>query len=363
MRAPKSVAVRAITVLPGVKDSIRLDDVAEPPIGDGTILVRARALGVCGTDHEILEGLYGSAPVGAERLVLGHESLGIVIDAPPGCGISSGDCVVGVVRRPDPVPCPYCAAGEWDMCRNGGFTERGIKERHGFGSERFRIEPEFAIKVDRNLGLAGVLMEPASIVAKGWDHVERVGRRSRVWAPRNLLVTGAGPIGLLAALLGRERNLDIHVVDRNTEGPKPGLIRDLGATHHATPDSLRDLSFDVVMECTAATPLVVEAMARCAPSGIVCLLGVSAPGRAAEFDIGGFNRKLVLGNEVVFGAVNANLSHYRQADLALAHADRTWLDRLITRRVPLSRWREAFTPRSGDIKVVIEFPEPDDIAA
>jgi threonine dehydrogenase-like Zn-dependent dehydrogenase len=132
------------------------------------------------------------------------------------------------------------------------------------------------------------------------------------------------------------------------------LIRELGATHHAGPQSLRDLVFDIVMECTAAPALIVEAMARCAPSGIVCLLGVSSAHKT-EFDIGGFNRKIVLGNEVVFGAVNANRLHYHQAADALARADRRWLDRLITRREPLPRWREAFTPRKGDIKVVLEF--------
>lgn len=349
--------MRAVTILPGVKDSIRLDEIAEPPLSDGTILVRTRALGICGTDHEILQGLYGSAPAGVERLVLGHESLGIVQEAPPDSDFSAGDPIVGIVRRPDPLPCPSCAAGEWDMCRNGGYTERGIKERHGFGAERFRIEPDFAVSVDRSLDLAGVLMEPASIVAKAWDQVERVGKRSASWSARNLLVTGAGPIGLLAALMGRQRNLDLHVLDRNTEGPKPGLIRDLGAVHHANAQSLRDLSFDIVMECTAASALIGESIARCAPSGTVCLLGVSSAGRKTEFDIGGFNRKLVLGNEAVFGAVNANLSHYRHAAAALVQADRVWLDRLITRRVPLSRWREAFTPRADDIKVVLEFSE------
>jgi len=198
-------------------------------------------------------------------------------------------------------------------------------------------------------------MEPTSIVAKAWDHVERIGRRSQAWTANSLLVTGAGPIGLLAALMGRQRGLDIHMLDRNTAGPKPELIRDLGATHHAGPQSLRDLTFDIVMECTAAPALVVEAIGRCAASGIVCLLGVSPSGRKTEFDIGGFNRKLVLGNEVVFGAVNANRLHYAKAAEALARADRGWLDRLITRRVPLARWREAFTPRHDDIKVVLEF--------
>ena len=347
--------MRAVTVLPGVPHSIRLDDMPEPPLSDGAMLVRTLALGVCGTDHEILEGLYGSAPAGAERLVLGHESLGVVEEAPEDSGFVPGDHVAGIVRRPDPVPCPSCAAGEWDMCRNGGYTERGIKERHGFGSERFRIEPDFAVALDRDLGLSGVLMEPTSIVAKAWDHVERIGRRSDWWSANNLLITGGGPIGLLAAMMGEQRNLEVHVLDRNTKGPKPDLIRDLGATHHTDPESLRDLRFDIVMECTAATPLIVEAMSRCAPSGIVCLLGVSSPGQKTEFDIGGLNRKLVLNNEVVFGAVNANLAHYRQAADALARADRRWLDRLITRRVPLAHWREAFTARKGEIKVVLDF--------
>jgi len=349
--------MRAVTVLPGVPNSVRLDEIPEPPLADGMILVRTLALGICGTDHEILEGLYGSAPPGAERLVLGHESLGVVEEAPEQSGFVPGDHVVGIVRRPDPVPCPSCAAGEWDMCRNGGYTERGIKDRNGFGSERFRIERDFAVKVDRALGLAAVLMEPTSIVAKAWDHTERVGRRSQWWTAENVLVTGAGPIGLLAAMMGQQRNLNVHILDRNAVGPKPELIRDLGAVHHTGVESLRDMQFDIVMECTAATPLIVEAMKRCAPSGIVCLLGVSSPGSKTEFDIGGFNRKLVLNNEVVFGAVNANLGHYRQAADALSRADRKWLDRLITRRVPLSNWREAFIPQKGEIKVVLNFSD------
>ena len=317
--------------------------------------MRALALGVCGTDHEILEGLYGAAPPGEERLILGHELLGIVEEAPSGTGFARGDRVVGIVRRPDPVPCAACAAGEWDMCLNGEYTERGIKARHGFGSEFFRLEPQFAVKVDPALGLSAVLMEPTSIVAKAWDHVDRIGQRSQSWRPRNVLITGAGPIGLLAALMGAQRKLEIHVFDRNKTGAKPKLIAGLGSTHHADAGSLGDKQFDVVMECTAASPVIVEAMARCAPSGIVCLLGVSFPGQKSEFDLGGFNRKLVLNNEAVFGSVNANLRHYEMAADALGQADRTWLDSLITRRFPLARWSEALVPLKGDIKTVIDF--------
>jgi len=112
------------------------------------------------------------------------------------------------------------------MCRNGRYTERGIKEIDGFMSERWRIEPEYAIKVDSSLGLLAVLLEPTSIVAKAWEQIVAVGQRA-FWEPRTVLVTGAGPIGLLAALLGKQRGLDVHVLDRAESGPKPALVRAL----------------------------------------------------------------------------------------------------------------------------------------
>ncbi len=130
----------------------KLEDVPEPPASDGSVLVRTLALGVCGTDREIVSGEYGWAPPGQKRLVIGHESLGKVQEAPADSGFKSGDLVVGIVRRPDPVPCPCCAVGEWDMCRNGRYTERGIKERNGYGSDFFRIEPDFLVKLDPSLG-------------------------------------------------------------------------------------------------------------------------------------------------------------------------------------------------------------------
>ncbi|MCI4354211.1 MAG: alcohol dehydrogenase catalytic domain-containing protein, partial [Thermoplasmata archaeon] len=223
--------MKAITVEPHKAESARLEDVAEPGVHEGSVLVEAVAVGVCGTDVEIFEGKYGWAPPGATRLVLGHESLGRVLDPGPAGGLKAGDLVVGIVRRPDPVPCPNCAVGEWDMCRNAKYTERGIKEIHGFMSERWRIEPEYAMKVDASLGLLGVLLEPTTVVAKAWEQVGAVGHRA-FWEPRTVLVTGAGPIGLLAALIGRQRGLDVHVLDRVETGAKPDLVRALGATYH-----------------------------------------------------------------------------------------------------------------------------------
>src|SRR4051794_20310087 len=263
--------MRAITVSPGIANSARLDDVPEPPASDGAVLVRTLALGVCGTDREILSGAYGFAPPGEPRLVLGHESLGEVVTAPRDCELKPGDLVVGIVRRPDPQPCIACAVGEWDMCRNGRYTERGIKERHGFGAERFRIEPQFAVKIDPTLGILGVLLEPASILAKAWDHTERIGQRARAWAPQTLLVTGAGPIGLLAALMGAQRGLAVHVVDRNAGGAKEELVRGLGGTYHSDAGALDRLAPDILMECTGAPSVIKACLGSTARAGITCL--------------------------------------------------------------------------------------------
>ena len=180
---------------------------------EGSILVEAIAVGVCGTDVEIAEGKYGWAPPGKTRLVLGHESLGRVIDPGPNSSLKKGDLVVGIVRRPDPVPCPNCAVGESDMCRNGQYTERGIKEIHGFMSERWRIEPEYAIKVDPSLGILGVLLEPTTVIMKALEQVLAVGQRS-FWEPKTVLVTGAGPIGLLAAAVASLSGIEVHVLAR-----------------------------------------------------------------------------------------------------------------------------------------------------
>ncbi len=345
--------MRALSVIPGVADSARLDEVDEPEPGAGQVLIAAEALGVCGTDREILAGHHGAAPSGRERLILGHESLGRVLEAPAASGLAAGQPVVAIVRRPDPVPCRMCARGAWDMCENGRYTEHGIKGEDGFAAERYRVEPRFAVPVDPALGLRAVLVEPASVLVKAWEHIERIAARADL-RPERVLVTGAGPVGLLAALLAAQRGLEVHVLDRNDDGPKPGLVADLGATYH-TGDIEAVPAPDVVVECTGADALLVPAMLAARRNGIVCLTGVSSGGRTLKVDTGALGRELVLENAVVFGSVNANRSHYDQAAFALARADAGWLDRLITRRVPLERWREALDRRPGDVKTVLLF--------
>src|SRR5215510_3436228 len=126
-----AASMKALAVTPGVPGSAQVVEVPPPHPSAGALLVRGRAVGICGTDVEIIEGGYGEAPPGQSHLILGHESLGEVIDAPAGSGFARGDLVVGVVRRPDPEPCDHCAVGQWDMCRNGRYTECGIKQADG----------------------------------------------------------------------------------------------------------------------------------------------------------------------------------------------------------------------------------------
>jgi threonine dehydrogenase-like Zn-dependent dehydrogenase len=347
--------MRAITVIPGQPDSARLEELDDPPTTAGDVLVETLAIGVCGTDVEIIKGLYGSPPPGESKLVLGHESLGRVAEAPGGSGLQAGDLVVGIVRRPDPVPCPNCAVGEWDMCRNGRYTEHGIKELNGFASERFRIPGKFAVKLDPRIESVGVLLEPASVVAKAWEQIERIGARSH-WCPERVLVTGAGPIGLLAALLGVQRKLEVHVLDRATDGPKPKLVAALGAMYHT--GSVKDAcqNADIVLECTGVGTLVFEVMRHIGSQGIVCLTGISSGGWKLAIDLGELNRELVLENTVIVGSVNANRRHYVAAAEALGRADLEWLKTLITRHVPLERWAQALQRQPHDVKTVLQFP-------
>ncbi len=346
--------MRALTVIPLQAGSAAVVDMPEPEPGPGELLVDGIALGVCGTDREIMAGEYGWAPPGSERLILGHESLGRVREAPAGSEFVAGDLVVGVVRRPDPEPCPACARGEFDFCRNGGYTERGIKELHGYGSERWAVEADYAVKLDPELEPVGMLMEPTTIVAKAWDQIERIGRRA-YFAPERVMVTGAGPIGLLAAMLGAQRGLEVHVLDRNEDGPKPELVARLGAHYHSSDVGTvaEAAPPDIIIEATGAEQVIAEAMAHNAAAGVVCLTGVSPRGRSLTVDLGGLNRDIVLENDVVFGTVNANLRHYALAAEALAAADRSWLEAMISRRVPLEDFEQAVEKRPDDVKVVL----------
>jgi threonine dehydrogenase-like Zn-dependent dehydrogenase len=242
------------------------------------------------------------------------------------------------------------------MCQNGLYTERGIKELNGFMSERWRIEPEYAIKVDPKLGILGVLLEPASVVAKAVEQIATIGRRS-FWEPRTVLITGAGPIGLLAALSVMQLGLEVHVLDKAVAGVKPDLVRALGATYHACMVSDFPFEPDAILECTGVGQLIAESMGKIGANGIICLTGIGHGGAVTKAHTADIASGAVLRNNVIVGSVNANKRHWYKAAQTLARADHSWLKNLITRQEKPENFRSALERKPDDIKVVIQFSD------
>jgi glucose 1-dehydrogenase len=356
--------VKAVAITPKVPDSDRLIDVDEPERQSGQCLVQVLSVGVDGTDSELVAGTYGEAPKGDDFLIIGHESLGRVLE---GAGdIKQGQVVSAIVRRPDPVPCRNCAAGEWDMCLNGRYTERGIKGRHGFLTEMYTEAPEFLIPVPEDLGRFGVLAEPTSVVEKAVEQVDRIQTRL-IWQPERALVLGGGTIGLLATAVLRLRGIETLTYNRSVTGPKPELVDAVGAKYvRATGDLRNDLAplderpIDIVIEATGVSKLAFDAIDVAGPNGIVCLTGVSSGSRRLEIAADHLNLEMVLENKVTFGSVNANRRHFENGVRDLQQIKSTWpgwLDRMITRTEKLDHYKAALERRDSDVKVVVEISD------
>lgn len=359
--------MRAMTVVPGKPDTARVDDVPEPDPGEGTVLVSTWLVGLCGTDAEVVSYGVGSPPPGVTSLVLGHESIGRVLSAPPDAGLRAGDLVTGIVRRPDPLPCPACARGDWDLCSNGGYVEHGIRGRAGFGRERWRSDPSYLIPVPEALGERGVLVEPMSVLCKAFALARSIGSRSLRRPPR-LLVTGAGPIGLLAAAAGVDAGMGVTVHDRVATGAKPELARRLGADYTSDVEAIGGVGhadvftaastdvepFDVVMECTGAGTLTARAATALSQGGVMVLIGLAAHA-GAPIDLDTVSAGLIRANAAIVGTVNAGRRHYAEAVEMLHRLDPDWLDAMITRRLPLAEWPRGLERRDDEVKVVVEF--------
>jgi threonine dehydrogenase-like Zn-dependent dehydrogenase len=357
--------MKAVVVTPGQADTGRVQDIPEPTRSADQVKVETIEVGVCGTDLEILHGLYGQAPPGDDYLVIGHENFGRVVEAPPDGELSEGDYVVCIVRRPDPVPCPQCAVGEFDMCSNGQYTERGIKGLHGFMSEYFVDSPEYLVKLPEVCSNIGVLIEPLTVVEKGVLQAEAIQRRM-TWEPKEAVVTGAGPIGLMATLLLRSKGYDVYTLDIvERDSLRAQLVKDCGAEYvKGDEESLAQLAervggVDLIVEATAVASLVFDSIDAIGPNGVVCLTGVSAGARSLEVPADKLNLEMVLDNKVVFGTVNANRRYFTAAVEDLTRFQELWpglCEKVITRRVPVESFQDALTPRPGiDVKSTVSF--------
>ena len=205
--------MKAVAVFPARRE-VQLIEHPEPGIQSPTqIKMRVLDVGVCGTDREISSFQYGTPPDGSDYLVIGHESLSQVIE----CGekvtkAKPGDLLVLTVRRPCPhASCIACRSGRQDYCYTGDFTERGIKQRHGYMTEFVVEEESYANVVPRELREVAVLVEPLTIAEKSLEQL-RVVEQRLPWdgrGHRNAVVLGAGPVGLLGAMALRIVGCDV----------------------------------------------------------------------------------------------------------------------------------------------------------
>jgi threonine dehydrogenase-like Zn-dependent dehydrogenase len=354
--------VKAIVVKPGVKDSIHMRDVPDPPLKPDQVAVKMIRAGLCGTDAEIGHGLFGQAPSGEEYLILGHENFGIVEEVGRKAkGLKTGDLVVATVRRP--CSCYTCKAGQNDMCYAGGYQERGILGRHGFMAEYYVESPQWLHKIPKRAAEIAVLLEPMSVVEKGIDHAFRIQRRLD-WKPRTGVVVGAGPIGLLAAAVMRTRGLATHVVGREPETDRRAhLLKKMGATYHSVAvKTLFDVKeaippVDIAIEATGAPGMAFDAMQILANNGVLCLLSLCGGSKTAELPVEQINHQLVLGNRVVFGSVNASVTHFAMGVKDFTAIETRWpgvLSQLITTRLPWDQYDSWFSQRGAGIKTTLE---------
>jgi threonine dehydrogenase-like Zn-dependent dehydrogenase len=291
--------------------------------GEREVMVRIREVGICGTDRDIGAFQYGTPAPGTDRLVLGHEALGEIVEVGPGVRtLARGDLVAITVRRPcDDASCVACRVGRQDFCVSGGFTERGIKAADGFMTELVVEDERYLVRVPRALAEVGVLIEPLSVSAKAAVDLDAILRRYP-WEPLGMraLVLGAGPIGLLSAMMLVARNMTTFIYSREAaSGERAALARSFGAEYISAGDTpLSDLAArvgkaDIVFEAVGTAKVAFGALGALAPNGIFILSGFPSSHVPIEIDLDGIMRDIVLKNQVLFGTVNASRGAFEAA--------------------------------------------------
>ncbi len=355
--------MKAIVVRPRESGSIHMRDMPDPQMGPDDVAVKVLRVGLCGTDAEIHHGLFGEAPRGEEFLVLGHENIGVVADVGRNVtGLTVGDTVVSTVRRPCGV-CPNCDAGETDMCSSGKYEERGIIRRHGFMAEFYVESPRYLNKIPKAIEPIAVLLEPISVVEKAVDHAFLIQRRL-TWQPKTGMVLGAGPVGLLAAAVLRARGMRTVIAGREAaDDLRARIAVDLGAEYVSVGSStLLDLAKqvgypDLIIEATGSAKVVFDAMEILAPNGVLALLSLTGGSGTNVEPIERINQRLVLGNQVVFGSVNAHPRHFARGVEDFVTIEQNWpgvSNRLLTDRIPWQDYNTWFTQRGSGIKATLE---------
>jgi threonine dehydrogenase-like Zn-dependent dehydrogenase len=341
----------ALVTQPGRAQTTRIEDVPAVRAREGEVLVRTLEVGVCGTDREISEGLFGIAPEDEPLLVLGHEALAVV--ERDGYGFTRGELVTATVRR-SCGHCIACAEGCPDSCLTGDYSERGITRLDGYARELVAEDPEQLVAIPKSLGRLGVLAEPTSICERALRHARTIGGR-QPWQLERALVIGAGAIGLLMTYLLRLADVEVW-----TASLEPGneLVEHSGARYVATQDDeLSKLgTFDLVIEAAGNAQLMARTLGLLRRNGVACLLGIDPRDQKVELDGSVLGVDTILENRVLFGSVNAHRQDWLAAVANLEQARQRWpesLEQFVTLRVPLDRFQEAFEHQSGKATLIL----------
>ncbi len=368
--------MRAIAVYPGKAGTAHLREVDKTAISDSEILMRSLCAGICGTDLEINQGLYGTAPEGCDYLIMGHESIGVVeeigdkVENLYGTWIfpklAVGDYVVRTVRRPCG-KCDNCSQRMNDACSTGYYTESGIKGIHGVMADYYKDSPEYLVLVPPEHKDVAVLLEPLSVVMKATRLAFRIhnDKSREQMKNRKSLVIGAGPIGLLEAMILRSLNMETYVVARSPKGNvKSGIVEEIGGTYiSSSEEPLNDLrkrvgGFDFIFEASGSSDMAFQAMRSLGMNGILCLTSITGGNKYKNVPADKMNLDFVLGNKCVFGTVNANYEDYSDGIKFFEMFEKHWpglAGKLITKRLPVERFKEGFEKSREDIKTVIDF--------
>ena len=354
--------MKAGTIIPKQKGSFKIMEVEAPEISENEVLVKVDMLGLDGTDKELGEGLYGEAPSGSEYLIPGHESIGTVEKVGAAVNvISVGDIVVATVRRPD--DCINCKSGESDMCIKGDYLERGIKGEHGYMAEYYKEKQEYLVKIPKEISEVAVMLEPFSIAEKAVKQVLEAQKRM-VWQPKSAIVLGTGTVGLFAAMILRLNGMDVVSVDRTaTNAIKDRIYKEMGIEHINSNDvPIEKLPgklgkrIDLVVELTGSPKAVASSLNVPSINGVLCLLSVTGESYSESVDIGRLNYNMVLGNKLILGSVNSNISHFIKGtqDMAAIESQHPGLLKtMITRKIKLEDFSYEMLNDREQIKNVI----------
>jgi len=366
--------MKAILLTPGTTD-VRLGERLEPTIGAShEVKLQILQVGICGTDRDEAAGGRAAAAPGQTDLVMGHESLGRVVEV--GSAVTSvkpGGYALFTVRRGCD-RCPACAINRSDMCYTGDYADRGIRHRDGYQTE-FVVDSEtYLVPVPSVIASVGVLTEPMSIAEKAIDEAVQIqvgrlpdaGNADGWLRDKNVLVAGLGPIGLLAAVALRLRGANVHGLDVVDAGTiRPRILERLGGTYvdgrQVNPTALAEHfpEIELIFEATGVAQLEFDLLAALGANGVYVLTGIASGDRPVTIDGSSLMKALVLQNQVTVGSVNASHKHFAMAVADLEAAKDTWgdaLEQFITHRLPYTAFADALSHHPPDeIKMILEW--------